>query len=100
MPINGADEIREAAPPTPGLPPPSEFRQRHLSAFIWPMPVFETAGKVKLRCVEIEPRHLSLMELERSHCRYPYGGDEADHTITFCGHPRRKGSSYCAQHFN
>ena len=28
-----------------------------------------------LRCVEIEPRHLSLMELEAGDCRYPYGGD-------------------------
>jgi GcrA cell cycle regulator len=88
------------APPSPGLPPLRDLRQRHLSTFVWPMPVFETITNVQLRCVEIEPRHLSLMELERGDCRYPYGGDEADQTITFCGHPRRKGSSYCTPHFN
>jgi GcrA cell cycle regulator len=67
----------------------------------WPTPVFkEVAKPVKLRCVEVEPRHLSLVELEREHCRYPYGGDEAGEAITFCGHPRRAGSSYCTPHFH
>lgn len=65
----------------------------------WPVPVFKEAKPVKLRCVEIEPRHLSLIELEREHCRYPYGGDEEGEAITFCGHPRRAGSSYCTPHF-
>ena len=55
---------------------------------------------VKLRCVGIEPRHLSLTELERGDCRYPYGGDEEGEAITFCGHPRRAGSSYCSPHFH
>ena len=45
----------------------------------------------KLRCVEIEPRHLSLIDLEHGDCRYPYGGDEEGEAITFCGHPRRAG---------
>ena len=40
------------------------------------------------------------MELERGDCRYPYGGDEEGEAITFCGHPRRKGSSYCTPHFH
>ena len=57
-------------------------------------------GAAKLRCVEIEPRHLSLLELEPGDCRYPYGGDEEGEAITFCGHPRREGSSYCAAHFH
>ena len=55
---------------------------------------------VKLRCVGIEPRHLSLVELEKGDCRYPYGGDEEGEAITFCGHPRRPGSSYCTPHFH
>jgi GcrA cell cycle regulator len=63
------------------------------------MPIFERTETVKLRCVEIDPRHLSLVELERGDCRYPYGGDEEGEAITFCGHPRREGSSYCAPHF-
>ena len=29
----------------------------------WPAPVFEDANLAKLRCVEIEPRHLSLLDL-------------------------------------
>lgn len=33
-------------------------------------------------------------------CRYPYGGDEEGEAITFCGHPKRRGSSYCAAHFH
>ena len=53
----------------------------------------------KLRCAEVEPRHLSLFELECGDCRYPYGGDEEGEAITFCGHPRQPGSSYCASHF-
>jgi GcrA cell cycle regulator len=65
-----------------------------------PMPAFESVKTVKLRCVEIDPRHLSLMELERGDCRYPYGGDEEGEAITFCGHPRRQRSSYCTAHFH
>ncbi len=67
----------------------------------WPvMPDFEKSEPVKLRCVAIEPRHLSLLELERGDCRYPYGGDAENEAITFCGHPRRPGSSYCTPHFH
>lgn len=66
----------------------------------WPVPVFKDAKPAKLRCVKIEPRHLSLVELEQEHCRYPYGGDEEGEAITFCGHPRRAGSSYCTPHFS
>lgn len=46
------------------------------------------------RCVEIVPRHVSLIDLEPEHCRYPYG----DETLTFCGHARQDASSYCPQH--
>ena len=61
--------------------------------------MFEAAETVKLRCVEIDPRHLSLIDLEPGDCRYPYGGDEEGEAITFCGHPQRRGSSYCTAHF-
>ena len=66
----------------------------------WPAPVFEDANPAKLRCVEIEPRELSLLDLGWGDCRYPYGGDEEGEAITFCGHPRRPGSSYCTPHFH
>ena len=65
-----------------------------------PRPVLKRAAALKLRCVGIEPRHLSLVELEARDCRYPYGGDKDNEAITFCGHPRLKGSSYCAPHFH
>jgi GcrA cell cycle regulator len=92
MPIKPADlrEIGEARV--------SDFKR---SALPWPTaPVFKEIKPVKLRCVAIEPRHISLIELERGDCRYPYGGDEEGETITFCGHPRRPGSSYCTPHFH
>jgi GcrA cell cycle regulator len=78
-----------------------EFRP---SGFHRPKPVFEPAQSVKLpvklRCAEVEPRHLSLVELEQGDCRYPYGGDEDGEAITFCGHPRRPDASYCTPHFH
>jgi GcrA cell cycle regulator len=54
----------------------------------------------KPRCVAVEPRGLSLLELKTGDCRYPYGGDAEGEAITFCGRPRRAGSSYCAAHFH
>jgi GcrA cell cycle regulator len=63
-------------------------------------PVLKRAAALSLRCVAIVPRHLSLLELEAGDCRYPYGGDQEGEPITFCGHPRRDGSSYCVSHFH
>jgi len=63
-------------------------------------PVFGRAEQAPLRCLEIQPRHLTLVELEHGDCRYPYGGDKEGEAITFCGHPRRKGASYCTPHFH
>ena len=53
----------------------------------------------RLRCAEVDPRGLSLLELKAGDCRYPYGGDEAGEAISFCGRSKRKGSSYCHAHF-
>ncbi|TWB96852.1 GcrA cell cycle regulator [Bradyrhizobium macuxiense] len=53
----------------------------------------------QLRCAAVAPRHLSLLDLKPGDCRYPYGGDADGETMTFCGHPRRPGSSYCSPHF-
>jgi GcrA cell cycle regulator len=63
-------------------------------------PALERTEAVKLRCVGITPRLLSLVELEPGDCRYPYGGDKDGEAIAFCGHPRLAGSSYCAPHFH
>lgn len=72
----------------------------------WPQPLpvrppksaFVPAKPVKLRCVGIRPRLISLLELGPEDCRYPYGGDKEGEDISFCGHPRCSGSSYCAPH--
>ena len=58
----------------------------------------ESVEPVRLRCVGIKPRLLSLIELEDGDCRYPYSGDRDGEAITFCGHPRLTGSCYCAPH--
>jgi GcrA cell cycle regulator len=87
---------------TPGLNRLGEIRSTEPRSFRlpWPTPAFEKTEMPQLRCVEIEPRHLSVVDLERGDCRYPYGGDEEGEAITFCGHPRRPGSSYCTPHFH
>lgn len=46
----------------------------------------------QMRCVEIAPQHVSLLEL--TGCAYPYG----DGPFTFCNHAKMAGSSYCAPH--
>jgi len=74
--------------------------QRHVPEPRRPTPVLARTEVAKLRCVDIEPRHLRFVDLEAPDCRYPYGGDKDGETITFCGHPRRPGSSYCAPHFH
>jgi GcrA cell cycle regulator len=67
---------------------------------IWRVPTFERTEPAKLRYAEVEPRHLSLMQLAPGDCRYPYGGDEEGEAVTFCGLKRRRGSSYCSPHFH
>jgi GcrA cell cycle regulator len=76
------------------------MRERYVIEFRRPMPIFERVETVRLRCVEIVPRHLALVDLEPGDCRYPYGGDEEGEAITFCGHPRRPDASYCTAHFH
>lgn len=58
----------------------------------------ERAATLRLRCVAITPKHLALVDLQPGDCRYPYGGDAEGEPITFCGHPRQEGASYCASH--
>lgn len=63
-------------------------------------PVFQRRNGVRLRCVDVDPRRLTLADLEGGDCRYPYGGEVEGEAVTFCGHRRRKGSSYCTPHFH
>ena len=48
----------------------------------------------ELRCVEVVPRMVALVDLKPGECRYPYG----DGPFAFCGHARFEGHSYCAPH--
>ena len=93
---------RDLTPPAPQHQQPnlSGLRKARAAALRWFVPNFEREEAPKLRRVDVEPRHLSLLELEACDCRYPYGGDEDGEAITFCGHPRREGSSYCTAHFH
>jgi GcrA cell cycle regulator len=77
----------------------SQLRKASAAALRWLVPNFEREEAPKLRCVDVEPRLVSLIELEAGDCRYPYGGDEEGEAITFCGHPRREDSSYRTAHF-
>ena len=101
MGLAGPDRTSDFPKPPPKARQPRlhKLRERHVPESRRPMPVSETVETMKLRCVEIDPRHLSLLELERGDCRYPYGGDEEGEAITFCGHPCRQDSSYCTPHF-
>ena len=87
-------------PPKPNAAGLRKRRERAVSAVTPKADVRERAAALQLRCVAINPRHLSLVELEAGDCRYPYGGDVEGEPITFCGHPRRDGSSYCVSHFH
>ena len=60
----------------------------------------ERAAVLQLRCVAITPRHSRWSISRQGDCRYPYGGDAEGEPITFCGHARREGSSYCLSHFH
>jgi GcrA cell cycle regulator len=100
-----AGSKRPKMPPRARLPQPGKLRELRSAESRSPesrspMPAVATPNPVKLRCVEVEPRHLALVELERGDCRYPYGGDIEGEAITFCGHPEQPGSSYCTPHFH
>ena len=104
MGISGPERPERRLRPKP-QPKPAPVRLKKLHArSVAParpkLPVGELAAALNLRCVGIAPRHLSLIDLEPGDCRYPYGGDKEGEAITFCGHPRREGSSYCVSHFH
>ena len=91
---------RSRIPRKPRLLPFRKMRKHRAAKPRLSRPVLKRAAALKLRCVAIEPRHLSLLELEARDCRYPYGGDKEGEAISFCGHPRQVGSSYCVAHFH
>lgn len=77
-------------------PSPRRMKLPYLN--VPPPSAMQPAAPVKLRCVGVQPRLVPLVELADSDCRYPYGGDKDGEEITFCGHPRQPGASYCPPH--
>src|SRR6266404_9468698 len=59
-----ADPDRPKPPPKASAPRLHRICERQAASWLPLMPVFEPAETVKLRCVEIDPRHLSLIDLE------------------------------------
>jgi GcrA cell cycle regulator len=58
-----------------------------------------TTAKIEveqLRCAEVDPLNVGLLDLDRHQCRYP--ANDAS-PFLFCGHRKMEGSSYCAPHF-
>jgi GcrA cell cycle regulator len=86
--------------PKPSKKRAKKMRERRAAELQEPAPVRERAEPVKLRCVGLSPRLMSLVDLENGECRYPYGGDKEGEAILFCGHSRLAGSSYCKPHFH
>jgi GcrA cell cycle regulator len=101
MGLASSDRPKKAAGPKPrpqaGRQPREDKRRKTAKPA---RPVIEPTPPVKLRCVGVAPRLVSLAQLEPGDCRYPYGGDHEGEAITFCGHPRSDGSSYCEPHFH
>lgn len=81
--------VKKRAPPTV-----QKARQRYSPESKRVMTIFQSAEMIKLRCVEIVPLNLTLMELDSTtQCHYIPGDD-----LLYCGHPLQAGSSYCAPH--
>ena len=84
--------LKVTAPPKMRAPPKKRKRDRERAPVLRAVPRVE---EIQIRCAEIEPRHLTLDELDTDDCRYPYGDGPS---FTFCGHLKTDGSSYCAGH--
>lgn len=94
-------QVRTTSPSiVPVLPSGACLILPHRPAFLNlpPKSAMKPAAPLKLRCVGVQPRLVPLLELARDDCRYAYGGDKDGEEITFCGHPRQPGSSYCTPH--
>ncbi len=89
---SGNASLRKFHPRTPKAPSDRAPRKRYPSA---PQPRPNLAPEeIELRVAAVIPLHVTLMDLERHQCRYPYG----DQAFTFCGHPQFGESSYCSAH--
>lgn len=51
-----------------------------------------------LRCVDVDPLHIDILDLNKHTCRWPLGGWPEAAPVTFCGLMPEQGSSYCPAH--
>jgi GcrA cell cycle regulator len=70
---------------------PKPRKRSPLTVTIKPIPRVEA---MRIRCTEIEPRNLTILEVGPDDCRYPLG----EGPFLFCGHPQQHESSYCPAH--
>lgn len=57
-----------------------------------------TSEPFECREADVVPLHIGIMALDDTTCRYPFGDGTADAPFSFCGHPPKPGSPYCAGH--
>ena len=84
--------LQVTAPPKIRATPKKRKREQTRIQTVKPPPRIE---EIRLRCIEIEPRHLTLEQLDTNDCRYPFG----DGPFTFCGLLIMEGKPYCPDHF-
>ena len=89
--------LKSLNPPTPRTGFPQAPRKRpEPRPKAAPKPAILPAELIRMRCEEVIPLHLSLLELEPWSCRFPFG----DSQFTFCGHVKIDGSAYCSAHYH
>lgn len=59
-----------------------------------PKPPVLPVETIQMRCAEVIPHNVGLLDLASNGCRFPYG----DGPFTFCNHTQFK-DSYCEAHF-
>src|SRR5260370_38439338 len=75
MGLGGPDRRKDWPKPPLSAKAPllRKLRERYAPEFMRPMPIFERTETVKLPSAEIDPPHLSLVELEPADARAPTG---------------------------
>ena len=84
---------KQTLPRKPRQPP--KPRQRYVPESKRMMTIFESREVLEFQCAEVEPLNISLLDLQPSDCRWPYGEGQE---ILFCGHQKVDVSSYCFHH--
>ena len=105
MGLAGLDPSGECGrPKSPRKPRPLRFhkmRKRIAAKFRLPRPIF-ASGPRRCNCAVSEScRAISRCWSSRpAIAAIPLAATQEGEAITFCGHPRREGSSYCVSHFH